>query len=133
MTSVVADSHAILWYVQGSDRLSEGASSALASAEADDGIVVSVATIVDLWYVTQTTQRVTSEALARLRDVLIESASVDLHPIDLSVADAVTSIPREVLADPWDRFIVATTIALEVPLVTRDRAITKSALVETIW
>lgn len=133
MTSVVADSHAILWYVQGSNRLSEEASSALASAEVGDGIVVSVATIVDLWYVTQTTERVTSDALARLRDVLAESASVDLHPIDVSVADAVTSIPREVLTDPWDRFIVATATALEVPLVTRDRAIAKAALVETIW
>jgi PIN domain nuclease of toxin-antitoxin system len=131
VTSVVADSHAILWYVQGSNRLSEEASSALASAEAGDGIVVSVATIVDLWYVTQTTERVTSDA--RLRDVLAESASVDLHPIDVSVADAVTSIPREVLTDPWDRFIVATATALEVPLVTRDRAITKAVLVETIW
>jgi hypothetical protein len=42
VTSVVADSHAILWYVQGSDRLSEEASSALASAEVGDGIVVHV-------------------------------------------------------------------------------------------
>jgi PIN domain nuclease of toxin-antitoxin system len=42
VTSVVADSHAILWYVQGSNRLSEEASSALASAEVGDGIVVHV-------------------------------------------------------------------------------------------
>ena len=59
MTRVVADSHAIHWYVQGSDRLSDDAASALASAEAGGGIVVSVATIVDLWYVTQTTEGVT--------------------------------------------------------------------------
>lgn len=133
MTRVVADSHAIHWYLQGSDRLSDDAASALTSAEAGDGIVVSVATIVDLWYVTQTTEGVTSDDLARLRDVLNESASVDLHPIDVPVADAATSIPRDVLADPWDRFIVATATALEAPLVTRDRAIAKAGLVETIW
>lgn len=133
MTSVVADTHAILWYVQGSDRLSERASAALASAEADGGIVVSVATLVDLWYVTQTTERVTADDLVRLRGVLSESASVDLHPIDVSVVDAATSIPREVLTDPWDRFIVATAKAFDAPLVTRDRAIAKLALVETIW
>lgn len=50
---VVADSHAIVWYVQGSPRLSEGARSALVESEQNDGIVVSVATLVDLWYVTQ--------------------------------------------------------------------------------
>lgn len=54
---VVADSHAIVWYVQGSPRPSERAATALADAEASEGIVVSVATFVDLWYVTQTTRR----------------------------------------------------------------------------
>jgi PIN domain nuclease of toxin-antitoxin system len=132
VTSVVADSHAILWYVQGSDRLSEQASSALASAEAGGGIVVSVARS-STWYVTQTTESMSSDDLGRLRRVLSEFASVDLHPIDVSVVDAATSIPREVLTDPWDRFIVATATALDVSLVTRDRAIAKAALVETIW
>ena len=46
---VVTDSHAIVWYVQGSPRLSESAASASSEAEASDGIVVSVATLVDLW------------------------------------------------------------------------------------
>ena len=72
MTRIVVDSHAIHWNVQGSDRLSNDAASALASAESGDGIVVSVATIVDLRYVTQTTEGVTSDDLARLRDVLTE-------------------------------------------------------------
>src|SRR5690606_18810573 len=64
---VVADSHAIVWYVQGSPRLSERASAALSEAEASDGIVVSVATLVDLWYVTQTTQGVTADDLVKLK------------------------------------------------------------------
>jgi PIN domain nuclease of toxin-antitoxin system len=46
---VVADSHAIVWYVQRSTRLSKRAAAALSQAEASDGIVVSVATLVDLW------------------------------------------------------------------------------------
>jgi hypothetical protein len=32
---------------------------------------------------------------------------VRLHPIDEDVADATTAIPRDTLADPWDRFIVS--------------------------
>lgn len=46
---VVADSHAIVWYVQGSSRLAEAARSALVESEQSEGIVVSVATLVDLW------------------------------------------------------------------------------------
>lgn len=50
--------HAVVWYVQGSPRLSGEAAAVLADAEATDGIVVSVAMLVDLWYVTQTAQGV---------------------------------------------------------------------------
>jgi PIN domain nuclease of toxin-antitoxin system len=130
---VVADSHAIVWYVQGSPRLSDAGAAALADAEATDGIVVSVATLIDLWYVTQTTQGVTVDDLARLRDVLFSAPKADLYPIDVAVVDACTSIPRDVLVDPWDRFIVATAVALVAPLVTRDEAIQRARLVRTVW
>lgn len=80
---VLADSHAVLWYTQGSDRLSPRAAGALTEAEAAD--------------------------------------------------DATTSIPRKVLGDPWDRFIVATAQTLGLPLVTRDSAIRDSGLLPTIW
>ncbi len=130
---VVANSHAIVWYVQGSPRLSESAASALADAEASDGIVVSVATLVDLWYVTQTTQGVSVDDLARLRWAMVASAKVDLHAIDLAVADAAIAIPRDVLGDPWDRFILATARALALPLVTRDARIRETGLVEAVW
>jgi PIN domain nuclease of toxin-antitoxin system len=53
---VLADSHAIIWQSQCSPELSEDAANALLQAEATDGIVVSVASLVDLWYVTQTTK-----------------------------------------------------------------------------
>jgi PIN domain nuclease of toxin-antitoxin system len=130
---VVADSHAIVWYVQGSSRLAEGARAALVQSEQSEGIVVSVATLVDLWYVTQTTQSIGADDVARLQARLDAAANVDLHGIDVTVADAFTLIPRTVLTDPWDRFIVATAKALALPLVTRDGAIQESNLVETVW
>ncbi len=130
---IVADSHAVVWHVQGSPRLSAAAAEALAEAEATDGVVVSVATLVDLWYVTQTTQRVTSANLAALRDTLGASSGFALQSVDLAIVDATTSISRDVLTDPWDRFIVGTAQALALPLVTKDDAIREARLVSTIW
>jgi PIN domain nuclease of toxin-antitoxin system len=49
------------------------------------------------------------------------------------VAAAFPWIPRHALGDPWDRFISATAMAPDLPLVTRDREITELDLVETIW
>ncbi|MCI0636513.1 MAG: PIN domain-containing protein [Actinobacteria bacterium] len=130
---VVADSHAIVWFTQRSTQLSDHAAGALRDAARSEGITVSVATFVDLWYVTQTTQAVTSPDLARLRAVIERSRRVAVYAIDLAVADAYTAIPRSVLSDPWDRFIVATAQVLSAPLVTRDGAIHDADLVETIW
>jgi len=83
--------------------------------------------------VAQTTQSIGADDLTRLRARLDAAAKVHLHVIDLAVADAFTLIPRPVLTDPWDRFIVATAKALDLPLVTRDGAIRGSDLVETVW
>jgi PIN domain nuclease of toxin-antitoxin system len=130
---VIADSHALVWHLQGSERLSASAAEALAGAEATDGVVVSVATLIDLWYVTRTTEALTEGHLSRLRNLLDSSDAFVLQPIDVAIVDATTSIPRGLLSDPWDRFIVGTARALAVPLVTRDESIRDAGLVRTIW
>ncbi|MHB1533480.1 MAG: type II toxin-antitoxin system VapC family toxin [Acidimicrobiales bacterium] len=131
--AVVADSHAIVWYVQGSTRLSEPARAALAEAEAAGDLVVSVATLVDLWYVTQSTASVSMDQLQMLQEHLVSSEKVTLEPVTLDVAKAAMGFTRAVLPDPWDRLIVATALALQAPLVSRDGAITRSGLLPTIW
>ena len=50
---VVADSHALLFYLFTPDQLSDSALWALGEAEDSDGIVVSAATLGDLWYASQ--------------------------------------------------------------------------------
>lgn len=130
---VVADSHAIVWFVSDSTRLSESARSALRVAEQEQAITVSLATFLDLWYVIQTTQGVTTAELDRLKQTLIASDGVDLRPVDEPVVEKFTTIERGVLADPWDRLIVATALVLDVPLVTRDGQIRQAGIVQTIW
>lgn len=73
---VVADSHAIFWHLQRSPKLSAPAAQALREA-GDHEIIVSIATLVDLWYVTQTTQAITTSDLALVRATLESSAQVD--------------------------------------------------------
>jgi len=123
----------VLAELQGSPRLSAPAASALTEAQATDGVVVSVATLIDLWYVTQTTKKLTASDLGRLRASLISSPGLITQTIDLAVVEATIAIPRDLLTDPWDRFIVASARTWAVPLVTKDRAIRDSRLVPTVW
>ncbi len=73
---VLADSHTIIWQSQRSPELSDVAADALLEAEETDGVVVSVASLLDLWYVTQTTKTIIDAELAELREKI--SASPEL-------------------------------------------------------
>jgi PIN domain nuclease of toxin-antitoxin system len=131
---VAVDTHALIWFLKGSPLLSVDGRLALRDAEGSDGVVVSAALLVDLWYVTQTTQAFTTEDLDAVRDVVAaESTALELVPVELDVFDAWRGLDRRVLADPWDRFIVATAISEGVPLVTKDEAIAGSGYVTTVW
>lgn len=66
-------------------------------------------------------------------EVLNPVGDFTVAPIDVSIVNFYETIPLDVLRDPWDRFITATAMALDLPLVSRDEAITKSGLVEVIW
>ena len=70
------------------------------------------------------------QVLGLLRD---PETSLEAEPITLDIAAVFRQIPRDALGDPWDRFITATAMALDLPLITRDRRIRESGLVETIW
>ena len=62
---VVADTHALTWYLLDDPdrRLSAAALDVLEEAAATDGVVVSVASVVDLWYVIRTRQTFTDDQL----------------------------------------------------------------------
>jgi hypothetical protein len=79
---VVADSHALVWFTQGSSRLSTTAAEVLHAAEASQGVVVSVATLIDLWYVTQTTQGVSVTQLVDLRRLVAGTPAVSFYSVD---------------------------------------------------
>ncbi|MDA8393222.1 MAG: PIN domain-containing protein [Actinomycetota bacterium] len=130
---VVADSHAIVWYGHDSPRLSDRARETLDDAVASDGVVMSIVTLVELWYVTQTTGGVSQEELDAISEQVSSSLTMGFAPVDEAVAGKFTTIDRDLLRDPWDRFIVATALAFALPLVTADRRIQKSGLVEAIW
>jgi len=132
--AVVADTHALVWYLNNDRSISAPAMHAIAGAEAAGEAVVSVASFIDVWYVSQTTGAVSASEVDQIvRLVRKRGSGFRVAGITAAIAMEPNRIGRAALPGPWDRLIVATARARALPLVTRDRRITRSGLVPTVW
>ncbi|MEO8126658.1 MAG: type II toxin-antitoxin system VapC family toxin [Bryobacteraceae bacterium] len=133
MSGVVADTHAVLWYLAADPRLSLRAKEAMEKVTGEGSpILIPTICLVEAIYLVEK-NRVQASAFSRLVAALREPGSA-FEPIPLSaeIAFALREIPRASVPDLPDRVIAATALALQLPLVTRDGKIRASG-VETIW
>jgi len=60
------------------------------------------------------------------------SKNYRIEPLCLPIIQKSKRIPRERVADPWDRLIAATSMHLNFPLITRDETLREIGL-EVVW
>jgi PIN domain nuclease of toxin-antitoxin system len=128
---IVLDTHALVWARSEPRRLSAAARRAVTRARAEDGVAVAAISLYE-------TARLF--ALGHLRPIgTVSQALTDLIdgvtvlPITVEIATLATGFPAGFPRDPADRLIAATARAHALPLVTADRAIRDSRVVETVW
>jgi len=133
MLRVIADTHALIWYLYGDMRLSLAARKLMDAAVADaDQIGFSSISFVEVVYLAEK-GRIRSETFARLlAAVAREDATFVELPVDRFIAQALSQIERGQIPDMPDRIIAATALHLGLPLISRDGKIRISD-VETVW
>lgn len=131
--AVVADTHALVWYLTRPERLSDNARDVLnQTTEAGEPIYLSVISLIEIIYLVER-NRLPSATLERLHAVLSRpDSALEIVPLDTAVANAVPQVPGDVVREMPDRLIGATALYLGVPLVTRDRSL-QATLLTTIW
>lgn len=132
--AIVADTHAIIWYLVEPERLSQVALDALEGAiAAGEPVYISAISLIEICYLIEK-RRIASDLLQRILAVLNEpDPSLIVVPIDLAISIAVQNIDRDTVPDMPDRIIAATALHLNLPLVTRDRKIQAEGAIITIW
>jgi PIN domain nuclease of toxin-antitoxin system len=123
MSDVLADTHAIVWYLADPTQLSSAASAALTAAESTGRIWVPTITFVELIYLVEKgklPQIVLTELWRVVRDPV---EPVDSAPLALDTAAVLDHIPRGTVPDMPDRVIAATALARGIPLVSADAKI----------
>ena len=130
---LLLDTHAALWYLLNSKKLSWAARAQIeTSLQKGDAVFLSAISVVETIYLVES-GRIPFEALQRLDDALGDPASgLVVTPVDLKVAEAVHGIPRSSVPDMPDRIIGATALQLRALLVTRDSRL-QSIGIRTVW
>jgi PIN domain nuclease of toxin-antitoxin system len=125
---IVADTHAIVWWILSPSILSQRARTAL-----DSGPVH--VPIISCLEIANLTRRGRIELPLEVGDwlnAMLQLPNVLLSPFTLPITVA-AGLLNDPIRDPADRLIVATALHLGAPLVTTDAKIRAAGVVETIW
>lgn len=131
-TSVVTDTHPLLFHAAGGSRLGPRAKLLFTAAEERKAIVY--VPMVVIWEVTLLARAVRVNLHRPVRDFfadLFSNPSYQPHALDVSQIFEAGEL--RTLRDPFDALICAASRDLNLPLMTRDEAITESGQVKTIW
>ena len=128
---ILLDTHALVWTVADSKRLSPPAAAAIRKARREDGLAIAAIT---LWELATLIARGRIQAYGTLEAslrLLVEGVTV--KPLTAEIAAVATQFPDDYPRDPADRLIGATARVEGLMLLTRDENIRRCPLLKTLW
>ena len=130
---IIADTHAILWYLYSDPLLSTTVVELLNAIEQrGDQIAIASVTLAEIVYLVEK-GRIHPHAFDRILAALEQDNPTLVEiPFDRRIARAMQQIDRNQVPDLPDRMVAATALYLGLPVASRDRKI-RSSSVETIW
>jgi PIN domain nuclease of toxin-antitoxin system len=127
---IVLDTHTWLWWTNESMNLSGRADEAIKQADLI-GIPV-----ISCWEISMLVAKSRIELSMDVEvwiDLALQHPKVKLLPLTPAIAVLSTQLPGDFHGDPADRFIVATSLIQQAPLISKDRKIQSWGYVEVIW
>ena len=131
---IVLDTHVLIWWVNGDERLSARARKAIDKEMTGDGQILVSA--ISAWEIAMLVAKGRLALTMDIDDWLATVASIEgvvFVPVDPDVAVQSVRLPGEFHPDPADRMIVALARHHAVPMVTADAKIQAYRHVKTVW
>ena len=126
---ILLDTHAIVWWATGDQRLSRRARVAIADPNTE--VFISIASAWEI-QIKATLQKLTlNESIDALYRILIIDQDFRMIGIELKDIDHLSKLPPR-HRDPFDRMLVAQALRGEFTLVTKDRVIASYGT-PTLW
>jgi len=126
----VVDTHALVWHLEANSRLSQIARGILSSPDSD--LVIPSIVVAEVWYLYHRKRISTTPDDVRAR--IVSARNCSIYPLDETILGL---LPEGF--DIHDAIIVATAklyrdiLCRPVRLISCDKAVTQSGMIETIW
>jgi PIN domain nuclease of toxin-antitoxin system len=130
---IVLDTHIWVWWVSAPEQLSATARNEIDQARQRGEICISS---ISAWEVALLVRKGRLELTLPVDDWIAKSEAlpfIRFVPLDNRIAFRSNALPGDLHEDPADRIIVATSLTLGTPLVSRDTKIRDYPHVKTIW
>ncbi len=134
MNEFVTDTHALLWHILQSERLSKKAALIFNQADNNDvRIYIPNIVLVEIVYLMEKA-KISNKSLEKLINLLDRNPNnYQMTQITVSTIRTMQSLQRQLIPDMPDRIITATAVELGLPLITKDSKIIKANVIEIIW
>ena len=131
VTSYITDTHSLVWFMTNDANLSNKEKNIFLKADnAQVYIIIPCIVLFELLYLTEKKKVIVN--FGNFLTKLSLSKNYKIEPMCLPVIEKSRLIPRKKVADPWDRLIAATSMYLNLPLITKDKKLQNIGL-NTIW
>jgi PIN domain nuclease of toxin-antitoxin system len=133
VNGAVTDTHALIWYLEDSPKLSTSANQIFDRCDRGEiNIYIPTICLIEIIYL-QEKGRISSGLKIQLDEALTSGMSgLILSDLTAGVVEALTKIPREAVPDLPDQVIAATALFLSLPLISCDRRMPLTGL-PLIW
>lgn len=130
MTTCIADTHSLIWYLGAPDRLGSRARHAFSEATAGRArIIVPVIVLAEIVFIVER-----GRVRAEVRDIIRRirsSHAFEVVPLTLAAILRLHTLVQ--VPEMHDRLLVAEALAGKAHLISRDRTIAEAGIISTVW
>lgn len=130
---ITMDTCAIVWDSLQPSKLSIKAKKAIKNADDNNELLMCDISIWEIAMLVKRKRIEVEETPANLIKLILNSRNYTVMKISPKIADLSVNLDGKISSDPADRLIAATAILNQAPIVTADRNLRNSSVVDTIW
>lgn len=130
---IVLDTHALVWWASGADRLSTRAARAIREALRTGPLVASAISILEIATAARCGRLVLARPVEEWLSDLRALPELRIEPVGFEVATRAGTWGESMPGDSADRLIAATAWVLGARLVTADGNLARARVVRTVW